>query len=247
MSTVTSRDNPHIKQVVRLIQSKDARAESGTFVCEGAVLLSEAQASGCKIVQLFCLPELLDTLPPLDCPITCVTPGVLQKISDVKTPQGIVFVAQMPSAPLPPRGPLIALEDVRDPGNVGTIIRTAEALGMAGVVLLGHCADPFSPKVVRSAMGALFRLPLCTMTPETLRAHADVHGLALYGTALRDDSVPIHTIALKNACVVIGNEAHGLSEHMRNLCQKCLIIPIETIQSLNAAIAAGICMWEMKR
>jgi TrmH family RNA methyltransferase len=140
----------------------------------------------------------------------------------------------------------LALDSLRDPGNMGTILRTADAFGLDGVILLGDCVDVFSPKVVRSAMGSLFGSKIYAMTAADLRAQLDDKGLPLYAATLAPDSRPITEVSLKQGCVIVGNEAHGVSPETIACCHGSVIIPIQSAESLNAGIAAGILMWEMR-
>jgi TrmH family RNA methyltransferase len=129
---------------------------------------------------------------------------------------------------------------------MGTILRTADAFGLDGVILLGDCVDVFSPKVVRSAMGSLFGSKIYAMTAADLRAQLDDKGLPLYAATLAPDSRPITEVSLKQGCVIVGNEAHGVSPETIACCHGSVIIPIQSAESLNAGIAAGILMWEMR-
>ena len=141
----------------------------------------------------------------------------------------------------------LALDSLRDPGNMGTILRTAAAFGLDGVILLGDCVDVYSPKVVRSAMGSLFSARLYAMTAEKLKTQLDGLDIPLYAATLAADSRPVTQLDLKRSCVIIGNEAHGVSPETIACCTGSVIVPIESAESLNAGVAAGILMWEMRR
>lgn len=241
---ITSRDNTLVKQAAALLGGRRAREEAGAFVCEGPVMLQEALRSGTDILRVFCLSELLDTLPELSCPVHPVSPAVLKKLSDVSSPQGIVFLCALPQESPMKGSCFLALDELRDPGNLGTVLRTADAFGADGVVLLGDCVDPFSPKVVRATMGSLFRVPLWHCDAQTLKQRADV---PLYAAVLDAESRPVSEISLSRVCVVIGNEAHGVSPEVRALCDGAVNIPIRGAESLNAAVAAAIFLYEMGR
>ena len=140
------------------------------------------------------------------------------------------------------------LDGVQDPGNVGTIWRTADAFGAAGLVLLPGCADPFSPKTVRASMGACFRLPVWEAGLDELDAALRRAGVPLYATALREDTEDVRSAALAGAAVIIGSEGRGVSRQALERCQKTLKIPMrERCESLNAAVAAAVVLWEMAR
>lgn len=248
MLTITSRENPQIKQVCSLLSAGKKRREAGLFVCEGFTLLQEALRSGLSPRQVFCLEGELDRLPALSCPVFAVSRSVLEKISDVPAPQGVVFTLPLPRQNAEPEGQrFLALDALRDPGNMGTILRTADAFGLDGVILLGECVDVFSPKVVRAAMGSLFRARIYQMTASELRFVMHRQGIPLYAATLSSDSQPVTQLKLHSSCVVIGNEAHGVSPETVSQCDGSVIIPIQSAESLNAGIAAGILMWEMRR
>lgn len=248
MLTITSRDNPQIKQVCGLLGAAKHRRAQGLYVCEGFTLLNEALRSGCTPESVFCLESQVHRLPELSCPVRAVTESVLRKLSDVPAPQGVVFTLPMPEGEKPLSGQrFLALDQLRDPGNLGTVLRTADAFGIDGVILLGECVDPYSPKVVRSAMGSLFRVKLYTLTVQQLKAQlAEMH-IPMYAALLDKNSRPVTELDLHRACVVVGNEAHGVSAETAVICDGSVIIPIQSAESLNAGVAAGILMWEMRR
>lgn len=248
MLTITSRENPQIKEVCGLLSSSRQRRTQGLFVCEGFTLLEEALRSGRAPVSVFCLESRLERLPALSCPVRAVTESVLRKLSDVPTPQGVVFTLPIPR----PREQLsgqrfLALDQLRDPGNLGTILRTADAFGLDGVILLGDCVDPYSPKVVRSAMGSLFRVPLYTMTAQRLQAQLKEQNIPSYAALLDSQSQSVTRLDLHRSCVIVGNEAHGVAPETAAGCTGSVIIPIQSAESLNAGVAAGILMWEMSK
>jgi TrmH family RNA methyltransferase len=248
MLTITSRENPQIKQVCSLLSAAKKRRKEGLFVCEGFTLLEEALRRGLEPRAVYCLDSQAHRLPKLNCPCALVNQSVLEKMSDVPAPQGVVF-----TLPLPETGKVLtgsrflALDSLRDPGNMGTILRTADAFGLDGVILLGDCVDVYSPKVVRSAMGSLFSTKLYAMTAQELRQQLDGLGVPMYAATLAADSRPVTELDLKSSCVIIGNEAHGVSAETIACCTGSVIVPIQSAESLNAGVAAGILMWEMRR
>ena len=145
-------------------------------------------------------------------------------------------------------GRYVVLDGVQDPGNVGAVLRTADAFGCTGALLLPGCADPYGPKTLRAAMGAVFRLPLYTVGLEDLpRLLADA-GLPLYGAALRDDTEDARALALRRCAIAIGSEGRGLTEGVLALCDRTIKIPMsEHCESLNAAAAATVLLWEAAR
>ena len=163
----------------------------------------------------------------------------------------MLFLAKMPVLTPPERltgDRWLILDGLQDPGNVGTIWRTADALGADGLVLVNHCADPFSPKTVRATMGACFRLPVYEAEAEALPGLLERSGLPLYATALREDTADIRTAQLSRCAVVIGSEGRGVSQELLELSKKTVKIPMrERCESLNAAVAAAVILWEMGR
>lgn len=248
MLTITSRENPQIKQICGLMSAAKKRRKEGLFVCEGFTLLEEALRRGLQPSAVYCLDSEAHRLPKLSCPCALVNRSVLEKISDVPAPQGVVFTLPLPQPESRLSGSrFLALDSLRDPGNMGTILRTADAFGLDGVILLGDCVDVYSPKVVRAAMGSLFSTRLYAMTAQQLKEQLDGMEIPLYAATLADDSRPVTQLDLKRSCVIIGNEAHGVSPETVACCTGSVIVPIQSAESLNAGVAAGILMWEMRR
>ena len=182
-------------------------------------------------------------------PVTLVPHSLLEYVSPMKAPQDIVFSCKIPRERKEgiTGGRLIILEDVQDPGNVGTVIRTANAFGIDVVVLTGGCADPYNPKTVRAAMGAVFRQHIVEATLHDI-AQMKSSGMRLLGAALGEGSHDIRETDLRGASVVIGSEGRGLSEEMLRLCTEMIVIPMNSAcESLNASAAAAVILWEMKR
>ena len=173
------------------------------------------------------------------------------KAGTARSPQGVLFLAKMPGLSPPERlegGRWLVLDGLQDPGNVGTIWRTADALGADGLILVNHCADPFSPKTVRATMGACFRLPVYEAEVQALPGLLERSGLPLYAAALGEDSVTVGEARLNRCAVVIGSEGRGVSPELLRLSEKTVKIPMrERCESLNAAAAAAVILWEMGR
>ena len=248
MEQITSRQNPLMARIRKLNSSRAARREAGLFAAEGPKLLEEALRAGVRIDTVVAargprLPDLSDSR------LAEVPADLLQSVCDTKTPQGVLLLAKMGSTCPPERlsgGRYLVLDGLQDPGNVGTIWRTADALGADGLILVNHCADPFSPKTVRATMGACFRLPVYEIECAELPALLERSGLPLYATALREDTVDIKTAQLNRCAVVIGSEGRGISPGLLALCEKTIKIPMrDRCESLNAAVAAAIVLWEM--
>ena len=247
MTHISSRKNSEIQRLRRLLDEPGFRRREQAFVCQGSVMLAEALASGMDVERVYCLESKLPEVPAGVACVT-VTPEIIEVISGVESASGLVFTCRMPAKRALVGSRFIALEDVRDPGNVGTIIRTADALGIDGVIMLGSCADCFAPKVVRSTMGSLFRLPLHFCTVDELREFCTQNGIMLAAAELSDDACRLGQTPLTSpCCVMIGNEARGLSDAAVKSADRSYIIPMHGAESLNAAVAASLFMWEMTR
>jgi len=245
MTHITSRKNSEVQLCRKLLEDSAFRKKEEKFICQGEVMLQEALKSGMCVERIFCLPELASKMPEGILTFT-VTEEIIEVISGVKSASGIVFVCRMPQERTFKGRRFIALEDLRDPGNVGTIIRTADALGLDGVIFLGNCADCFAPKTVRSTMGSLFRMPLYFMDADELKENCQKQGIQIVAACLSNDSKELKKGELSdNCCILIGNEAHGLSDRAIAISHSRYIIPMHSAESLNAAVAASIFMWEM--
>ena len=166
----------------------------------------------------------------------------------MKNSPGPVFTLAMPEGHNVELRRAVLLENVQDPGNVGTVIRTAAALGFDSVILCGACADVYSPKTARATMGAIFRENIVRMDIAAAAEYIHSRGMKLYGAALSERAADIRTAELNNAVVAIGSEGRGLSEQVLGACEKTLKIPMNPrCESLNAAVAATVVLWEMYR
>ena len=248
MTEITSRDNPKIKNIMKLLADKKHRKNQGVFVCEGAVMLEEAVKSGCIVLECYATPGQAAALQQYQLPNCYQVPdGLMAHMSDVQTPQGILFLCRQPEAGSLKPGTILVLDNIRDSGNLGTVLRTAEGLGIANVALLGDCAEVYNPKTIRASMGSIFRSNIVSLSLPQLLEWTRGHQMPLYATALSDSSMDIRKVDLKQAAVVIGNEAKGVSQEVLQAADGHLIIPITAAQSFNASVAAAIVMWEMVR
>lgn len=248
MDTVTSRKNPLIRHFRELSAKKSYRNAHGEFVADGMKLLLEAMQSGAEILQVLSTEETFSRLPE-GLKVTLIDKELLDYVSPLENSPGPVFSMKQRTGSLPEKAErVIVLENVQDPGNVGTVLRTAAAFGMDLVVLCGDCADPYNPKTVRSTMGAVFRQRFVTMDTDTLAAGLKQWGLPLYGAALSDRAEDITSFDLSRCAVAVGNEGRGLTRNLLSVCRGELIIPMTPgSESLNAAVAASVIMWEMKK
>ncbi|MBE6662725.1 MAG: RNA methyltransferase [Ruminococcaceae bacterium] len=274
MEIITSRQNPLIKTVAALTEKKK-RKETGCFRLDGKKLVGEAVACGISFSAILLREDAAAAFLPLaesavkagllpQSGVLTVSKSVFEKLTEEKSPEGIIGVAVMPKelhvtatpaalSTLVGGGEKILLaESLRDPGNLGTVMRSCAALGIDRLVLSDDCADLYSPKTARAAMGALFRLPTVTVASADFAdaiVALQAEGRHVYATALhREARVIGEWKLLAGDCFVIGNEGHGLSPDVIGACDACAVIPMrEGAESLNAAAAAAICIWETVR
>ena len=244
---ISSRKNPLLQQVRKLLSSRKEREKAGLFVSDGTKLLEEAVKfeSGLHTVIL---SDGVDVAVPDGVRVVRVPEDVMASISPMEAPQGALFLCRLPekTAFAAQRGMLL-LDGIQDPGNIGTILRTADALEVP-VVLLEGCADPYSHKVVRSSMGAVFRTKVVQSTWAEVQAACKAAGIPVAVTALSERAKDIRSADLSQMAVVIGSEGRGVRQEILGSADAELIIPMNPrCESLNAAIAATICMWQMKK
>lgn len=241
---LTSKNNPLIKETAAL-KEKKARKEHGLFLVEGVKMAKECQKSGLEIERIFCVDEALAKDFDKDKTVL-VSPDVLRHLSDEKTPQGIICRVKIPTHTLcKPTGKCLFLDGVSDPGNMGAIIRTANAAGYNEIYLTKECTDPYSPKSVRASMSGLFfvtlyegrREELLNVLSDTTLLVADMSG----ENAFEFSAPSLHALA-------IGNEANGISKEVFSSATHTIRIPMrETQESLNAAVSAGILMYLLSK
>lgn len=261
---ITSRRNPVVKAAASLSASPRARREQGAFLCEGARLCRDAALSGVKLRACFYTDEAADKYPSYLEPVLAacreayvVDPPVAELLSATKSPQGVFCVCERAGVvgegpvSLSRESPCLVLENIQDPGNLGAILRTAEALGGFRVFLLGDCCDPLSPKALRASMGAVFRAGLAVEpSPRRLAALLTESGYACHGAVPDRGAISIKKIDFTAGrhAVFIGNEGSGLTAGTAALCTDLVTIPMGgRAESLNAAAAATILLWEMRR
>ncbi|WP_325213873.1 TrmH family RNA methyltransferase [Oscillibacter sp.] len=257
MEIITSKSNSLCVHLRKLASSRSYREETGEFLCDSPKLLREAVQWGAPIQALLCTqgaelpPELEGRVPRM----AEVGEAVMRSVSPMETPQGVVFSCRSPRYDPPERlepdglGRLrfLVLDGVQDPGNVGTILRTADAFG-ARAVLLPGCADLNNPKTLRAGMGVHFRTDIYRCTLEELTALLKEADLPLYGAALREDTEDVRAVDLRRCAMAVGSEGRGLSAAVLAACGKTVRIPMDPrCESLNAASAASVLLWEAAR
>ena len=244
---ITSRANPLCTHFRKLASSRAYRQEAGEFLCDSPKLLREACLWGAPVRTVLHTPGV--PLPDLNgADVREVSESVMAAVSPMETPQGVVFTCAMAPPPLPTRlepGRYLVLDGIQDPGNAGTILRTADAFDCRAVFLLPGCADLYSPKTLRSAMGAHFRSAQWSCTLEDAAALFRAAGVPLYAAALGPDTADVRRVDLTSAALVIGSEGRGVSPQALAACQGTLQIPMSgRCESLNAAVAAAVLLWE---
>ena len=258
MEIITSKDNPIVKKTVSLRESRRERIKSGLFVIEGLRLCKDAALCGAEIKTVLVSEEFLNNhsedtkiISKYCDDVRVVSESVSQKLGDTVNSQGIYCICGLDNETRNLKGnKFIALENLQDPGNIGTVIRTAEAFGLDGVVLIGNCADIYNPKVLRSTMGSLFRIPIYRFDDiYSANLQFKNEGLTVYGAVLDNKATLLSKTKLnqKSVCI-IGNEANGMSDNAKDICDNFIIIDMNgNAESLNAAVAASVIMWEMAK
>ncbi len=257
---ISSRKNKRITDASAL-SDKKFRDRSGLFCAEGAKLLEEILDSGVSLSMVFFTEKaaescatLLERASNSGADMFLVTDEVMDKLTDEKAPQGVFSCAQIPSKKLVSKetlscgdGGFLILDNLQNPGNVGTIIRTAVSLGLSNIILCAACADVYSSKVLRGAMGAVFRANLlyCDDVCKCVSLLTS-SGKRVYAAALTENALPVGSFEFKkDDSIVIGNEGHGLCDSAVKACTDALIIPMQCgMDSLNAGIAAALLIWE---
>lgn len=253
MDKITSAKNPVVRDL-KSLSTRKGREASGRFLVEGEVMLREALKCGLKIRELLAdeaSAALAEEFAALGARACLVPRSLLEAVCETKTPQGVCASFDVP-LPLPLESAparIVALDGVQDPGNVGTIWRTTDAAGLSGILFGGGCADPLSPKVQRAAMGSGFRVPF--MTAEDLPAalvELKSRGWTVLASDLRGADFYQRPDPGEKFVLVIGNEARGISDATRETATALVKLPMRGgAESLNAAVAAGIMMYELMR
>ena len=269
---ITSRNNPLVKWAASL-QDKKWRDREGCFIAEGTKLTYEAIEAGLPIHSVFVdeerkdkiLPKLESVMSDKNCekiPIYLLSSSAFEKISTEKAPQGVISVIKSldffynidiiykEEFFLDENEKALALYSVRDPGNLGSVIRSAVAFGVDHIVLTADCADIYNPKTIRSAMGSLYRTKVTIVKDfESFINAAKHNGRRVFAAELSENAKSLHEIGLtKGDIVIIGNEGHGISKDVSSVCSGSVYIPIsKKTESLNASVAAAIFMWEQNK
>jgi len=245
---ITSLDNKLVKHICSLHQKK-YRDMYKEFIIEGENSIIEALKSNFEITHVLYAPELYEitSLELNGISPTSVTKDVMCKISDTITPQGIMAVCKIPENSFSNKfSKVLFLDRIQDPGNAGTMIRTADAMGFDAIILSQGCADPYSLKVVRSTVGSIFHIPIIynVNSIDTL-AQLKNRNFTIYATALNKSKSIEDTTIFSPFELIIGNEGQGVSEEIKNMSDYLIRINMPgNAESLNASIAAGILMYK---
>ena len=262
MTTITSRENDAVKEFCKLSSSKKRRDETGCFALESMKLVLEAYENGVSIEKVFLTDtalqkyrEKLFELLNSGVRICIISDEVSRKMTLTDSPQGIFAVCKkldksFPADKIKHMGVYAALCGLQDPGNIGTILRTAEAFGVRGVIVSTSCCDLYNPKVLRASMGTVFRLPVWVSADfcGTLKSFSAA-GMPTYAAVVNESVQSLTDIDFGGKGVaVIGNEGNGLPQEVADCCDVQMTIRMAgKTESLNAAMAAGIILWEMTR
>ena len=258
ITAIESKHNTTLRHLARLNREKKYRQGAGEMVCEGWKMLGEALSSGVTVKTVL---QRTGDAPDSGLIAQAEAQGArlfeaeasrFAQASDVETPQGVIFSCVPPKRradDLPETlSGAILLDGVQDPGNLGTILRTADAFALDAVILCEGCTDPTAPKVVRATMGAAFRQPVYRMPLAEAAAALKTRGLPVYAAALEPDSVPSTALDLHGAAVIVGSEGRGVTAQALELCDKKVVIPMAgRAESLNVGVAAAILIWEMTK
>lgn len=249
MEKITSSKNQLVKTLKSLTR-RQGREETGMFLVEGEVMIREAMKCGLAIKEAIAVEKRSEFAASLPCPAYLVLENIMESVCDTKSPQGVCAAFSMPGELALESMPdtIVALDGVQDPGNVGTIWRTADAAGFEALLLGAGCADPLSPKVQRSAMGSGFRVPFGQTgdMPGALLTLKDM-GYSIICSDLGGTDFYSRSDPGKKYVLVIGNEARGISGDTRSTATMLVRLPMRGgAESLNAAVAAGIMMYGLK-
>jgi TrmH family RNA methyltransferase len=260
MILISSHSNSKIKQV-RALRQRKVRQETGLFVVEGIRHIGEAVEAGARLEGIYYAPDLLHSEFALqlveeqqqsgvDCYATTV--AVFETIADKENPQGILALVRQPERGLADLNPAnftwgVALVEPQDPGNLGTILRTVDAVGASGMLLLDGSVDPYHPSAVRASMGALFWYPVVSASFAAFKEWAHLQGYHIYGTSAHGNVDYRQIVHFQRPCILLlGSERTGLTADQAGACKALIRLPMHgRATSLNLAIAAGVMLYQM--
>lgn len=259
---ITSHSNPIVKEIKGLVAQRKHRRESGLFVAEGLKLATDAMNAGWGVRYLAIGPEGRENKMALEAAakakargalILEVNNAILSAITRRDNPQMVVGVYEQKTVPLSAVDPAhsktwVCLDRVRDPGNLGTVIRTADAVGASGIILIGETTDPFAVEAVRATMGSLFHMPLVRCTSEAFLKFRETWPGPVVGTHLRGTKDYREVDYREPVLLMMGNEQSGLTDDLADACTDLVKIPQEgQADSLNLAVATAVMLFEVRR
>lgn len=247
MRSISSRKSDRVKELIRL-HKKSERHTAGLFLAEGpAVVRVALECTPENVVEVFATDDFVEEFHELGAQVTRCTSEVIDALSGSVSPQGVIALCQIPSVTVEDlcnrSGTLVILDNISDPGNLGTILRTADATAAAGCLLYGNCVDPFNDKVVRSSAGSIFRMPIARLSEIS-----DLPEVREILTLSAESEITINQIDTGSSQVawVVGSEAHGVSQDWRSSGRQITSVRIpmdQGVESLNAAVAASVCLY----
>lgn len=256
---ITSTSNAQIKELAKLQKKSRLRDEKGIFLVEGPRMTEEIPAE--RIEKVYASESFAkknkEFLEKLQAPVELLTDTVFAYVSDTKTPQGILAIVKRLDYTMKDlmqvkdqKAPhLIVLDNLQDPGNLGTILRAGEAAGVTGVIMSHDCVDIYNPKVIRSTMGSVYRMPFVYVEhlPETLEVLAEA-GIHSYAAHLKGKNSYDQEDYTRGTAFLIGNEGNGLRDEVADVAECYIKIPMcGEVESLNAAVASSVLMFEAAR
>lgn len=256
LKIITSKDNSLIKLISALQGSSKARREHRLFVLEGLRICQDAFENGIEFDKLIFsetadnkYKDSLNNFSTNAKECYKIPDSLFTKISDTTSPQGIIALVSFNGfeSSIDKNGKYIALENINDPSNLGAVSRTAEALGVSGIILSSNGCDPYSPKSLRASMGTLLRMPVIVL--DDFAKGIKQSGLKSFGCVIDSDACPITSVSFSEGSVVmIGNEANGLTDEAKAVADELITIKMSgKAESLNASVAAAISIWEMMK
>ena len=248
MRNLTNTNSAVAKHVKKLGKSKSYREEHKQFLCVGNKLFDEAIACGVNIDVVITSKTLHYELPE-NVQVYSAKDNLIDSISPMQNSQGLLFICKMPKVCNYDlnNGTHILVDCVQDPGNIGTIIRSALAFGTSTVILTDGCADLYNPKTVRATMGAMFRQRIIYLTTDEINK-LNMSGIKFFGASNEDKSIDVCNANLTNSIIILGSEGQGISNHLKELCDEMIKIPISSnVDSINVSTAAAIIMWEASK
>lgn len=242
MKIINSTQNKNLKQLCKL-HTKKERDHTGLFLVEGAHMIEEAERAQC-LMEVF----LLEGMNPFfeDRTTFCSAP-VLQKLSNQNSQAKIIGLCKKPKQDPVQENAVLILDDIQDPGNAGTLIRTAFSFGIDKIYCSEHTVDFYNPKVLQASQGAIFHIPIQRDNLQNVISAHQKKGMKILGTCLHQKSVPLSQVRVQEPYgIVLGNEGQGVHPELLDLCDDLIKIEMEQFESLNVAIAGGILMYTLR-